>query len=250
MASSKSGLVISDLHLFSARSDGDSLTVGLHDQLTRVDILVLNGDTFDFRWSTLGDEEQTLKAAQAWLDQLLKSFPRLEFHYVLGNHDCLHSFREILAQFAIKHARFQLHEFTCRLGSNLFLHGDCTNWGMTPAKFKRYRHFWSKDSPKGPLSKFLYRLVDASGLGLAFHHLYFRRAATIARIARIARYLGPEITGMTHCFFGHTHVPFEGHLKNNVTYSNTGSGIRGMGFLPQAFEAPPCEKSERTLKEN
>ncbi len=229
----QTGLVISDLHLFSHRSVGEDLILGLQERLNDTKILVLNGDTFDFRWSKLSNEEQTLEAAQAWLDQLIIKFPHLELHYVLGNHDCLQSFREILDQFTSKHPRFHLHEYTCRLGSNLFLHGDCTNWGMTAEKLIRYRQAWSKDSPKGPLSKSLYRLVDLSGLGYAFHHLYFRRTSTIARIER---YLGPEVDGITHCFFGHTHVPFENHLQNSITFANTGSGIKGMGFLPQPFE--------------
>lgn len=230
----KTGLVISDLHLLSHRSVGENLIAGLHKRLNSTDTLVLNGDTFDFRWSTLGDEEESLETAKTWLDQFIAKFPRLEFHYILGNHDCLQSFREILDQISTKHPRFHLHEYTCRLGSNLFLHGDCTNWDMTPAKLIHYRQAWSKDSPKGPLSKFLYRLVDATGLGYAFHHLYFRRGPTIARIER---YLGPDLDGITHCFFGHTHVPFENHLQNGVTYSNTGSGIESMGFNPQTFQA-------------
>jgi len=104
---------------------------------------------------------------------------------------------------------------------------------MTPKKLLRYRQAWSTDSPKGPLSKRLYRLVDASGLGQLFHRLYFRETATVARVER---HLGKNFPDITSCYFGHTHVPFENHLRNKVTYFNTGSGIRGMGFLPQIFK--------------
>lgn len=230
----KNGLVISDLHLFSGRSCGNDLVEELHDRIEQSDILVLNGDTFDFRWSTLPDEHATLEAASAWLSQLLSNFPRLEIHYVLGNHDCLISFCKILEDFESKNPLFHLHEFQCRLGSHLFLHGDCTNWGMTPEKLKRYRRAWSKDSPKGPLSKRLYRLVDSSGLGLLFHRLYFQQKSTVTRLER---FLDRQPEGVTTCYFGHSHVPFENHLHNGVTYFNTGSGIRGMGFLPQTFES-------------
>ena len=228
----KNGLVISDLHLFSHRSVGKELFNTLHQKIEKIDTLVLNGDTFDFRWSTLGDEETSLHAAQAWLAELIAKFPHLEIHYVLGNHDCLLPFYQILEKLPTHHPRFHLHEYTCRLGSNLFLHGDCTNWGMTSEKLPRFRKAWSKDTPKGPASRFLYRIVDASGLGHAFHHLYFRKTPTIARVAR---YLGHDLDGLTHCFFGHTHVPFENHLHKGIAFFNTGSGIKGMGFLPQTF---------------
>lgn len=229
----KTGLVISDLHLFSERSHGDELVGDLHPKLQNTQLLVLNGDTFDFRWSTLLNEHATLQAASAWLTKLLSNHPHLEIHYVLGNHDCLTSFRSILEEFSTQNLLFHLHEFHCRLGPNLFLHGDCTNWGMTPEKLIRYRQSWSTDSPKGLLSKKLYRLVDASGLGRLFHKLYFQKKPTITRVER---QLGTTFEGITTCYFGHTHVPFENHPHNGVTYFNTGSGIRDMGFLPQTFQ--------------
>ncbi|MEN8773858.1 MAG: hypothetical protein ABF379_09885 [Akkermansiaceae bacterium] len=57
------GLVISDLHLFAGRSDGAVLFKGIQSQLKSVDLLVLNGDTFDFRWSHANNEEKCIAAA-------------------------------------------------------------------------------------------------------------------------------------------------------------------------------------------
>ncbi len=223
------GLVISDLHLFAGRSDGEILFAGLQDKLDSVDLLVLNGDTFDFRWSHFSTEEESINAALQWLDLLRKKCPKLEIHYVLGNHDCLTRFRERLPT----SPNFHLHEFHLQLGSCIFLHGDCSNWSMTPEKLKKYRQDWSHDSPKGGLSKKIYRLVDTIGLNRLFHHLYFREAATVARVER---FLGNFLKGVTRCYFGHTHVPFSNHRRNGVKFFNTGSGIRGMGFNPQNFE--------------
>ena len=68
----------------------------VEDALDQADVLVLNGDIFDFRWSTLDDHHATVQAALAWLgDQLLKR-PTQEIHFVLGNHDCLDPFVEAL----------------------------------------------------------------------------------------------------------------------------------------------------------
>lgn len=223
------GLVISDLHLFAGRSDGAVLFEGIQSQLESIDLFVLNGDTFDFRWSHFSSEEEGITAALRWLDGLRSRYPELEIHFVLGNHDCLTNFRKRLPT----HPRFHLHEYLLRLGSHLFLHGDCSNRGMTPEKLRAYRKIWSHDSPKGDPSKKLYRLVDAAGLSRAFHHLYFREAATVSRVAR---FLGPDLDGISNCYFGHTHVPFSNHHHNGVTFFNTGSGIRGMGFNPKRFE--------------
>ena len=223
------GLVVSDLHLFAGRSDGETLFDRILPRLGTAKILVLNGDTFDFRWSHFSSEEESIEAGLCWLQKLRNLFPTLEIHYVLGNHDCLTRFRERIPS----HPKFHLHEDHLRLGSHLFLHGDCSNWGMTPEKLRQYRQAWSQDSPKGTLSRKLYRLVDACGLSRLFHQLYFREAATVARVAG---FLNDELENVSKCYFGHSHMPFSSHLHDGVTYFNTGSGIRGMGFNPITFE--------------
>lgn len=121
----KSGLVLSDLHLFSPRSEGFERMAALWDEVTRAEMLVLNGDIFDFRWTCLPDEAATLTAALDWLHKLFDDFEGSAIHYVLG--------------------------------------------------------------------------ID-------------------------------------HCYFGHTHCPFSDHSHQGVRFHNTGSGIRGMGFLPMGFE--------------
>jgi len=83
------------------------------------------------------------------------------------------------------------------------------------------------------LSRKLYRLVDACGLSRLFHQLYFREAATVARVAG---FLNDELENVSKCYFGHSQMPFSSHLHDGVTYFNTGSGIRGMGFNPITFE--------------
>ena len=42
------GLVISDLHLFSRRSRAEELLAGIKGEIIGADVLVLNGDVFDF----------------------------------------------------------------------------------------------------------------------------------------------------------------------------------------------------------
>jgi UDP-2,3-diacylglucosamine hydrolase len=228
-----SGLVLSDLHLFSERSDGAHLFEELQPTIDEVEILILNGDIFDFRWSTLGSAESTLSAARNWLLELIRKQPHLKIHYLLGNHDCTPSFQKILEDLAREFPGFQSHSDQLKIGSRLFLHGDCANHGMTKEKLARYRDSWSNDAPRGPAFRFLYRLADLSGLSLLFHKLYFPRKATVKRLQR---FLGKDLEGISACYFGHTHLPFADHRLDKVAYFNTGSGIRGMGFNPQTFE--------------
>ena len=73
------GHVLSDLHLFTSRSDGERWEDDIAGAAGEGDFLVLNGDIFDFRWSTLPSVDATLDAAVAWLDRWLVEFPRCRF---------------------------------------------------------------------------------------------------------------------------------------------------------------------------
>ena len=56
------GLVVSDLHLFSARSEYARYEERFLDLCKGKDLLVLNGDIVDFKWSQLGSFEATADA--------------------------------------------------------------------------------------------------------------------------------------------------------------------------------------------
>ena len=74
------GLVISDLHLFADRSRGWEYLELL--RLDSVEVLVLNGDIVDFRWSILRDIDKTKEAGLDWLNALLRRWPRCDIHFV------------------------------------------------------------------------------------------------------------------------------------------------------------------------
>src|SRR5262245_59105033 len=88
------GIVISDLHLLARRSRGLALFESLRTRLCDAEILVLNGDTFDFRWSIITDPGASLGAAFEWLRRVAGELPRCRLHLVLGNHDCLLDFQK------------------------------------------------------------------------------------------------------------------------------------------------------------
>jgi len=235
MARLKRGLVISDLHLFSRRSVGERLLEGLQEW-EQADLLVLNGDTFDFRWSCYPSEEASLKEACAWLERCVGRFLGEEIHYVLGNHDCLVSFRDELEKLCDRIPTLNLHEHHLQIGRSLFLHGDCANRGMSKVRLGAYREVWSKDRQRGETGRKFYDVVDASGAGKLFHRLYFRQAATVRRVASYLDEVLPDWREeLDDCYFGHTHMPFRDHEQDGVRFHNTGSAIRGMGFQPLGF---------------
>ncbi|GAA5480715.1 hypothetical protein Hhel01_04244 [Haloferula helveola] len=237
MPARRSGAVVSDLHLFARRSRGDRLFAEFEAEAGDIDSLVLNGDTFDFRWSQLPSESATVDAALEWLTSLLERQPRWDVHFVLGNHDCVISFHEGLERLAGDHPRLHCHEHRLRLGELLFLHGDCANQKMDARKLARFRKSWSRDHQRGPTAARLYDVADALGLSHRFHDLYFRQAITTARVAHHLDQVTPGWTEeIRHCYFGHTHRPFRDLVHRGVLFSNTGSAIRNMGFQPLRFE--------------
>lgn len=222
----------------------------LEPRVQAADLLVLNGDTFDFRWSRLRTEAESIRAATGWLEALLDGFRGDAVHYVVGNHDCLAGFRTRLAALQEACPRLQCHDLHLRIGRSLFLHGDCANRRMDETDLVRHREEWSRDRPRGGVNAALYGAADALGVTKGFHRCYFP-APRSAR--RVAHYLDRAVpawrTSVDDCYFGHTHVPFSGHVLGGIRFHNTGSGIRGMGFRPMHFQAGPTgpETSEKDV---
>ena len=233
----KRGLVISDLHLLAKRSVGESLLEEIEHQLEQCDVLVLNGDTFDFRWSTLREEEASIAAAVEWVEELLSRMEGRKLHFIYGNHDCLGAFREELEPLATTRSNLQVHEYLLQLGDQLFLHGDCANRRMDVAAMAAFRAGWANDKPRGKVSAAMYDVVDKTGLCWQFHRRYFPQGITVGRVAHYLESALPKWKEeVEDCYFGHTHLPFRDHEHEGVRFHNTGSGICGMGFEPLKFK--------------
>ena len=230
-------MVLSDLHLLAKRSVGESLFADLSTRMDDREILVLNGDTFDFRWSRVQPQSAAVSAAVKWIEALTDRFEGREVHFIYGNHDCLGAFREVFEPMADSLPPLQIHEFFLCLGDQLFLHGDCANRKMDASDLRAFREAWSYDKPRKRFYESLYELADVSGLSRLFHRCYFQRLPTIRRVAfYLDRALPDWRTNVNDCYFGHTHLPFRDQIHQSVRFHNTGSGIRGMGFQPMEFE--------------
>ena len=233
------GLVISDLHLFSRRSRAEELLAGIKGEMIAADILVLNGDVFDFRWSALPDMRATIDASLDWLDALVALRAEKPTHYLLGNHDCVTGFTERLSGFAQARPSLACHESILHLGRNLFLHGDCANRRMDGERHRRFRETWSRDKQRSPFGRVLYDAADALGASRKVHDLWFPQNTTVRRVAHHLDQIMPGWREeIDHCYFGHTHLPFTRHSHEGVMFHNTGSAIRDMVFQPLAFTCP------------
>ena len=234
------GLVISDLHLFSSRSEGFRLMDNLEKKLANVDLLVLNGDIFDFKWSQLSSEDETITKAVIWLENLIVNFSNLEVHYILGNHDCITKFTGSLKKLSSKHKSLKVHGTQLQIDRLLFLHGECTNWKMDESDLIRFRHAWSQKKTSPRSHALLYDAMDKLGISKGFHNCYYPKPVTVKRVAyHLDKILPNWREKIDHCYFGHTHLAFQNYSLHGVHFHNTGSGIRGMEFLPLDFNINP-----------
>ncbi len=232
-----SGLVLSDLHLFSIRSSGECHLISIRERLEQADHIVFNGDTFDFRWSQYPTEEQSVAAALDWLRDFVDRHPRSTVHFVIGNHDCLHAFTSRLDDLADNLERFHWHDTVLQLGPNLFTHGDCTHQLMDRHGLNRYREVWKNDRPRHPLLGRAYLVADRLGLTTLAHRGHFTREKTLERLSAFLDDSVPDWRPITRdCYFGHTHLSFHDHVHEGRRYHNTGSAIKGSTFAPKAFE--------------
>ncbi len=199
-------------------------------------VLVLNGDIVDFRWSTCASHDETLRRSVGWLEELIRALPGCELHYVLGNHDCLASFKSGLAGLADRYRRFYWHEYRLQLGDMLFLHGDCTHRPMTQRRLQEYREAWSRSRRLGRTATNTYRAFDRLGVTRLVHRWHFPIDRTLDRLTHHLNDTCPDWrTTVRHCYFGHTHEPFANLKRDGVVYHNTGSAIRGMTFRPLSW---------------
>ena len=233
------GMVLSDLHLFARRSRGMALVKGLKHELAALDLLVLNGDIFDFRWSYHPGRLASQAAAAAWLGRLHDAYPRCQIHLVLGNHDGLVSFQEELARLAPSLARFHWHADCLQLGAALFLHGDCAQARMDARRLAEYRQAWEHKGNRGAWGSGAYRCADWLGLTRLVHQWHFPHQRTVRRIAYYLDHARPGWRReVRDCYFGHTHLPMSRFEFEGVRFHNTGAAVGRLGFHPIFFELP------------
>ena len=223
---------VSDLHLLSRRSHAPRHVPAIHAAAARAETFILGGDIFDFRWSMLPTADETVRHALLWLDDLVASHPRCDFHFVQGNHDCNRRFVSALESYSATRPNLTLHPYVLRQGKNVFLHGDAADHpAMCSERLKKRREHWSRDESRSQVRHVLYDLAVTARL----HRLAGKVAHPRRRVVhRILGYLsriqhGPE-TGLEHVYFGHTHDALQNFRYRGVTFHNPGAPMPGLDF--------------------
>lgn len=222
---------VSDLHLFSRRSQALRYQNQMHDTAREAQAFVLGGDIFDFRWSTLKSPQATVDAAIAWLEELIAPHSHCQFHFVLGNHDSNQRFVARLARLAEELPNLHWYDDYVRLGHSVFLHGDVADANMTAAMLAVRRQKWHHDEKRGPVKNLIYDLVVHTRLHKLAGHIANPQSQVAARICGYLEDVGQSPkTGLRHVYFGHTHVAMSHYQYGGLTFHNGGAPIKGLEF--------------------
>lgn len=222
---------VSDLHLFCSRFHGQKSWDRLLKLSKRATTVVLGGDIFDFRWTTLPTIEHSVDVAILMLTSLVRQNRQCQFHYVLGNHDHHRAFVGHLERLASDESNLAHHPYYLRLGGSLFLHGDVATRGMGPERLQNMRRRWLQARRQGRFANLAY---DAS-VGVGLHTLVYRlayppEAATRRILAYLSQIGQSPGTGLTDVYFGHTHLALSNYECGGIRFHNGGAPIRGSAF--------------------
>ncbi len=230
----RKGIFVSDLHVFSGRSKGESLPGELQGRYPESNLLVLGGDIFDFKWSSLG-ERGTMLGAEKWLLALLDQW-RGEVVFLAGNHDCLPKFLALLSQISHRCERFSWHRHHLHLGDALFLHGDVLDAGHDLSRLDSYRDRFHPKSNQSTFSRRAYGAIVAMRIHRMAPKLRHRELQTCQKLLGLLPQLVKTPSKIRRVFFGHTHVAVAGRELQGVKFYNPGAAIHHIAFEPIQFE--------------
>ena len=230
----RKGVFVSDLHVFSGRSKGETLSNELQGAYPESSLLVLGGDIFDFKWSSLG-ETGTLLAAEKWLGTLLDQW-RGEVVFLAGNHDCLPKFFGVLSQISHRCDRFTWHRHHLHLGDAVFLHGDVLDSGHDLSKLDSYRDRFHPKSNQTTFSRRAYGAIVAMRIHRMAPKLRHRELQTCRKLLGLLPQLVKAPSKIRRIFFGHTHVAVAGRELHGVKFFNPGAAVQHIAFTPIQFD--------------
>jgi len=218
-------LVVGDLHLFAARSKGIKYWKELPAILKKDDVesCVLMGDIFDFPWARqIGHDAAVAQAAQM-VEKLVREFPKVDFHYLFGNHDQSPAFECLLTTLSEELSKFSAHEVYLRFGEIVFMHGDAADHRkMSVETLLRRRRVRAGGSGHGGIQERIYRIVVALRIDEAPSWLPFFPTLVHRRLRAFIEQEG--IHGIEHVVYGHTHRSLD-RVDQGVRFTNAGSPI-------------------------
>ncbi|MFO0923806.1 MAG: metallophosphoesterase [Pirellulales bacterium] len=230
------GIFLTDLHLFSHRSHGQAHWEELLPSLSGCDRVILGGDIFDLRWSTVGDFDATLEAAYRWLTAAVQNHDRTHWHFLLGNHDCHPRFQAVLNRVQEEQERFSWSPLLFEQGPDLFLHGDVIDAGRSMLALDQFRAKFHEEKPRGKIGNLLYATLLQTRLHRTIPEFLHTPEKTSRKLLQFLSAAQPDaLDGVENIYFGHTHVPVDGYRFDRYRFYNPGSGIRHLDFAPVPF---------------
>jgi UDP-2,3-diacylglucosamine pyrophosphatase LpxH len=234
----RTGYVVSDLHIFSCASLYKRALPQLSQAISTHSVVVLNGDTFDFKRSIFPTSQETARQAAIWLRTMCENSPHATFHYLLGNHDCHVHWMEQINELTRTVSNLNIVHDTLLLGSALFIHGDVIDLPDGSRDLSSIRTKYAHAEPN-LLSKAFANVVTHLRLN-SVEYLRHRKKTLAVKILSYLKAVHPEqLSKATQIFFGHTHVPFTQYHHGRFVFHNTGSLVRGLPWLPLEFEITP-----------
>jgi UDP-2,3-diacylglucosamine hydrolase len=231
MSRAKKTFFVSDLHVFSSRSQEHRYLAQIGERAATAGAFVLGGDIFDFRWNMAAGPEESVARAIRWLHELAADCPECRFHFVLGNHDYHEPFLERLDHLEARLGNFKWYPFYVRLGDSVFLHGDVADRRMTAQKLSERRSRRLQKRQHGRVANRLYDLAIEHRMHKPFLHLARRRRTVARRILVYLEDVGEGLsTGLKNVYFGHTHLAFSDFEFRGVLFHNGGAPIHGLRF--------------------
>jgi UDP-2,3-diacylglucosamine pyrophosphatase LpxH len=236
MSTTAHGCFLSDLHLFSPRSDWQRWRSGTETLLADKSWIILGGDIFDFRWSTEGGNRETLLAARLWLEKFIAEHSSAQIVYLLGNHDCHAGMHELLSEVARLYPQFQWHQEWFQLEDCVFSHGDCLDAGGIGPHLHHYRRKFQHDRPAPPWAHRTYDAAVAMRLHRAIPVLLHRPKNTCRRLSEhLPEASACDTSEIRRVFFGHTHRALEGYQFAGRSFYNPGAALKHLPFRPIPF---------------
>lgn len=233
-ASTHLGYVVSDLHVFSCASRYERFMPELRKAAETHSLLVLNGDTFDFKRSRFASAQETIANAILWLSELCSHAPQTQIKYLLGNHDSNPPFVDALSEFAQSVPNISVIPTIHQIGANLFLHGDACDLPEGLSDVTSIRERYASADPS-VASIVCAKLVTHLRLNMIEYIRHSKRELA-ATILRYLEHNHPEYSDSVRAiYFGHTHVPFQNFEYRGLIFNNTGSLIRGLRSQPMEF---------------
>lgn len=220
------GYAVSDLHLFTHWSTAGREMPGIVAAARKADFLVLNGDIFDFRWSTLPTLERTVSAAVGWLDELAAECPRCRLIYVMGNHDRMAAMTEPLTSLSARRGNFHWHSSHMQIHGALFLHGDLAL--RTDRVNPFHRPLRQKQWKPGPAARMIYRSLTTARVQCLAKSFNPPRHCARRILQSLAEHASGAQRSVRDIYFGHTHRPFRDFEYKGVRFHNTGAAVRGL----------------------